>query len=171
MQYTGRGQGKLEPPPADYSPHLDRMTAQENLQQESAFTEYPITVAESINGFRLKQNVFCDRAPKANGVHTENASDCAALVPRDAYGFQFDCDGKREANACIVLHTIKECGSLQKSSCGSEVYIRSSRPDPKPAPPEPQPHWPEGTDYPTGELCGSVRAKVHFVRCKTTIRV
>lgn len=138
--------------------HLDRMTAQANLQQ-------------SINGFRLKQNVFCDRAPKANGVHTENASDCAALVPGDAYGFQYDCDGKREANACIVLNTIKECGALQKSSCGSEVYIRSSLPDPKPTPPEPQPHWPEGTDYPTGELCGSVRVKVHFVCCKITIRI
>ena len=90
-------------------------------------------------------------APKSTAVHTATLEECAARVPSDAYGFQWDCNGTRESKACIVLQTPSDCATLHASGCQSQVYINSSRALPKPAPPGPAhdgPHWPEGTGHP-----------------------
>eukprot|EP01047_Picozoa_sp_COSAG01_P031967 COSAG01_NODE_2292_length_7969_cov_3.362262_6_plen_403_part_00 len=100
------------------------------------------------------------------GVHTASAAECAARVPPTAYGFQWDCSGKREKNACIVLRSGADCRFLHASGCGSQVYINASRPvPPAPAPSPHGKHWPEGTGKPTGELCGSA----FFVQLNTKL--
>lgn len=100
------------------------------------------------------------------GVHTASAAECAARVPPTAYGFQWDCSGKREKKACIVLRSGADCRFLRASGCGSQVYINASRPvPPAPAPSPHGKHWPEGTEKPTGELCGSA----FFVQLNTKL--
>jgi hypothetical protein len=93
-------------------------------------------VSLPLDAFRLEDQTFCtgDRAAPARASQT--AAACAALVPADAWGFEWDCGGKKPGGkACVVLARAADCGHLKRSSCGSQVYINKTAPLPPPAPP------------------------------------
>ena len=204
LSYTGQGQGKLEPAPPGYAPRAERGSLSSTPAREALAPGQPEpaapVAAPPIAGFVREADVFCSTAPKAAGVHTATAAECAKLLPAGAYGFQWDCDGKRESKACIVLSspgyttralclpfdfraslaaTIRadvdwrrcwrsDCRGLRVSGCHTQVYINVTQRVPKPLPspaPSPGPHWPEGADHPTGELCGSA----FFVQLNTKL--
>eukprot|EP01050_Picozoa_sp_SAG11_P032002 SAG11_NODE_10190_length_848_cov_1.707610_1_plen_189_part_10 len=110
----------------------------------------------ALDGFRKVDTTFCIGA-SANGhaTATMTAEGCAELCAKQSdlgrWGFDFDCGGTQpqaHPKPCIVLSSAAACKGLKRSSCGSQVYINRSFPDPRPVPvPPPAPAPPVKPSY------------------------
>ena len=88
----------------------------------------PASAALPLTAFRLENNTFCTLDHNQPATVATSAAACAATVPASAFGFQWEPFGK----ACVVFGSAADCGRLEGSSCGSQVFINASLPPPPP---------------------------------------
>lgn len=95
-------------------------------------------VDPALASFRPHADLHCtnDHNRSNPAFALPDAESCAAqCLKANAWGFQFDCDGKGTKAPCILLQTLHACGELQQSGCHSVVYVNNS--SPQPIPPSP----------------------------------